>query len=276
MLWLNCWNVPVWPSIAFGHASVENTHYSNIFLVSTWVSVHRQMSPSWASYDLQWCDIDMTGRKLALCVISVQIYDTVFTSLFLFYPQKHELLLNASVNCLSSLLGFLQRKSPSTGTRHRAHISASVCIFHVSFFFPHDLSSVAFLFVFFCFSCLLFSLMPWLLAGFRHQPFSESTPSRIEQNWTELIPVSHPVMCFFFSLPPHYPRGCFSVCLCISEVRGVSALESIPPLLSAQLRRELPPAPCHSQSHHTCKRICVRKHAHDTSQGKSLGHGPER
>uniref|UniRef100_A0AAQ5YNQ7 Meiosis inhibitor 1 n=2 Tax=Amphiprion ocellaris TaxID=80972 RepID=A0AAQ5YNQ7_AMPOC len=28
--------------------------------------------------------------------------------------QKHELLLRASVNCLSSLLGFLQRKSPTT------------------------------------------------------------------------------------------------------------------------------------------------------------------
>lgn len=39
-------------------------------------------------------------------------------TVFLF-PQKHELLLKASVNCLSSLLGFLQRKSPSTGTRQR-------------------------------------------------------------------------------------------------------------------------------------------------------------
>lgn len=36
--------------------------------------------------------------------------------------------------------------------------------------------------------------------------------------------------------------------LCVSKVRGVSAMESIPRLLSAELGRELPSAPCHSQS----------------------------
>lgn len=34
--------------------------------------------------------------------------------------QKHELLLRASVNCLSSLLGFLQRRTPATGTRENS------------------------------------------------------------------------------------------------------------------------------------------------------------
>lgn len=38
-----------------------------------------------------------------------------FFVLFLSSSQKHELLLRASVNCLSSLLGFLQRKSHITG-----------------------------------------------------------------------------------------------------------------------------------------------------------------
>lgn len=41
-------------------------------------------------------------------------------------PQKHELLLRASVNCLSSLLGFLQRRSPPTGT--------SVCVWGICAF----------------------------------------------------------------------------------------------------------------------------------------------
>ncbi|KAK5856667.1 hypothetical protein PBY51_008248 [Eleginops maclovinus] len=40
-----------------------------------------------------------------------QCLSTALSGLLL---QKHELLLRASVNCLSSLLGFLQRKSPST------------------------------------------------------------------------------------------------------------------------------------------------------------------
>ena len=38
---------------------------------------------------------------------------------FCLSPQKHELLLRATVGCLSSLLGFLQRKSPATGTGQR-------------------------------------------------------------------------------------------------------------------------------------------------------------
>ncbi|KAA8584843.1 hypothetical protein FQN60_003537 [Etheostoma spectabile] len=45
-----------------------------------------------------------------------QCLSTALSGLLL---QKHELLLRASVNCLSSLLGFLQRKSPTTGTRQR-------------------------------------------------------------------------------------------------------------------------------------------------------------
>nr|XP_020480653.1 meiosis inhibitor protein 1 isoform X2 [Monopterus albus] len=42
-----------------------------------------------------------------------QCLSTVLSGLLL---QKHELLLRASVSCLSSLLGFLQRKSPTTAT----------------------------------------------------------------------------------------------------------------------------------------------------------------
>ncbi|XP_018523234.1 meiosis inhibitor protein 1 isoform X2 [Lates calcarifer] len=45
-----------------------------------------------------------------------QCLSTALSGLLL---QKHELLLRASVNCLSSLLGFLQRKSHVTGARQR-------------------------------------------------------------------------------------------------------------------------------------------------------------
>ncbi|KAL0992973.1 hypothetical protein UPYG_G00101690 [Umbra pygmaea] len=43
----------------------------------------------------------------------------LITALFSLLLQKQEFLLCVSVNCLGSLLGFLQRRSPSTGTRLR-------------------------------------------------------------------------------------------------------------------------------------------------------------
>ncbi|KAF3846772.1 hypothetical protein F7725_003850, partial [Dissostichus mawsoni] len=53
------------------------------------------------------------GSLYPLGTRGAQCLSTALSGLLL---QKHELLLRASVNCLGSLLGFLQRRSPSTGT----------------------------------------------------------------------------------------------------------------------------------------------------------------
>lgn len=66
----------------------------------------------------------------------------------------------------------------------------------------------------------------------------------------ELVIVCMCVCVFFLYIPAVCldveAFGLFSVCLSVSEVCGVSAMESLPPLLSAELRRELPSAPCRS------------------------------
>lgn len=119
-----------------------------------------------------------------------------FQPLHSFSPvlQRNELLLNASVNCLGSLLGFLQRKSPCTGWHQFTFASLLFLLrLFVCLFFSSDHSSAAPRVCFPCRSARQPSaLTAASLAGSRTSTFYPgSALSRTEQNWTKLIPVSH-------------------------------------------------------------------------------------
>ncbi|KAM9780402.1 LOW QUALITY PROTEIN: meiosis inhibitor protein 1 [Neosynchiropus ocellatus] len=59
----------------------------------------------------------MEAKDRALLPLSYKRAQSLSTALTGLLLQKHEPVLRAAVNCLSSLLGFLQRRSPSAGTR---------------------------------------------------------------------------------------------------------------------------------------------------------------